>query len=400
MKRIIVVALAGVVFAVGTNVATMASEVPSYPRIANFYGAQLRRGMTAEKLDFLAKYQLIVGGVDLGATNELARLKAKNPSLIALHYISVRGQPEKNPLMKDGFWLLDPSGQRIAPWPGRALPNQTLPEVNDVMVRMAREALERMPQLDGIFLDSYYRQIAHMKKGRLDADRDGKADDAAQLNDAWTTGLLRVARGIRTLRPNLIVMANGGAPIDFAYEELNGVLFEDQLTFLEEAGKGKRPQFKRSADELLAAYQKWESVPHRPHVTALVDGGGDIANPWEWEKLPWKEKTALIEKARHNEPRMRFNLCFALMGDGYAAFDYHTTSRGHHWWFTEWDTKLGRPRDPMQKHEGYWMREFDGATVFVNPFKEPATVKEGGGFVLAPFDGKLVSRDAKNWNLP
>ncbi|MBI5686870.1 MAG: hypothetical protein HZC54_17520 [Verrucomicrobia bacterium] len=389
MKQVILALLA-------LNAAVAVADEPSYPRIANFYGAQIKRGMVAEKLEFLAKYQLIVGVGDLGATNELARLKAKNPSLIVLHYISVRGQPANNPLMKESFWLLDPAGQRISPWPGRALPNQTLPEVNEVMVRMAREALEQMPQLDGIFLDSYYRHIAHMKKGRLDADRDGKADDAAKLNDAWTAGLLRVARGIRALRPNLIVMANGGAPIDFACEELNGVLFEDQLTFLEEAGKGKRPQFKRSADELLAAYQKWESVPHRPHVTALVDGGGDIANPWEWEKLSWKDKTALVEKARHNEPRMRFNLCFALMGNGYAAFDYHTTSRGQHWWFAEWDTKLGRPRGPMQKRAGYWLREFDGATVFVNPFKETATVKEGGGFTLAPFDGKLLRRNAND----
>ncbi|MFZ5830933.1 MAG: family 16 glycoside hydrolase [Planctomycetota bacterium] len=137
-------------------------------------------------------------------------------------------------------------------------------------------------------------------------------------------------------------------------------------------------------------------MPHEPHVTALVDGGGEVNNPWKWVELPGAERRKLIEEARHNERRMRFNICFTLMGDGYAAFDYHTTSRGHLWWYPEWDAKLGAPRGPMRKCEGYWLREFEGATVCVNPFPQPATVKECGGAALPAFDGLIALREGES----
>jgi hypothetical protein len=376
--------------AVAAPLTARAPAVP-FPRIANFYGAKLRQGMPREELDFLARYHLIVGGLDLRATRELAQLKAANPDLIVLHYISVRGQSTRNALMKETYWLVDPAGTPVAPWPNRFLPNQTLPEVNNVMVRMAEDALQRMPQLDGIFLDSYYRQIAHMNQGRLDANRDGKTDDPEWLNAEWASGLLRVARGVRALRPGLIVMANGGSPIDFAYDELNGVLFEDQLAYLADAAAGKRKRFRFTADDLLAAYQRWDGVTNKPHVTAFVDGGGEVNNPWEWERLDAAEKADLIQKARQNLQRMRFNLCFVLMGDGYAAFDYHTVARGQHWWFPEWDIKLRNPRRPMEKRSAYWRREFEGAAVYVNPYPQAAAVKEDHEFVLQPFDGRIVT---------
>jgi len=369
----------------------MGASLP-YPRLANFYNGQFRPGASTETLDQLARYHLIVCTFNADASRELDYIKRKDPNVIVLHYVSVRGQSPKNPLMKDNYWLRSPTGEQVSPWPGRCLPNQTLPEVNDVMIAMAREALQRMPRLDGIFLDSYYRHISHMNKGQLDADRDGRADDPAKLDEVWMNGLLRVARGVRALRPNLIVMANGGAPVDFGYEELNGVLFEDQLFGLEKRAAASRSGKQRTADDLLAAYQKWESVLHQPHVTALVDGGGEVNNPWEWNKLAPEEKQKLTQQARYNRRRMRFNLCFALMGDGYAAFDYHTTSRGQLWWFPEWDAKLGRPRGPMQKRDGYWLREFDGTTICVNPYAQPATVKEFGGATLPGFDGMIVPR--------
>lgn len=365
-----------------------------YPRIANFYNGQFRAGASTETLDQIARYDLIVVTFNSDASRELDYVKQKNPHAIVLHYISVRGQPTKNPLMKEGYWLRSPDGQQVAPWPNRMLPNQTLPEVNDVMVEMARQALGRIPRLDGIFLDSYYHHISHMNKGQLDADGDGKADDRATLDEAWKNGLLRVARGVRALRADWIVMANGGAPIDFAYEELNGILFEDQLFHLEK----QRPEgparggSQRRPGDLLAAYRRWESVPHQPHVTAFVDGGGEINNPWKWNELPREEKAKLTDDARKNERRMRFNLCFTLMGDGYAAFDYHTTSRGHLWSFPEWDAKLGAPRGPMRQCDGYWLREFEAATVCVNPFPKPAAVKECADVPLPAFDGMIAPR--------
>jgi len=353
----------------------------------------LRPGMPQEQLDFLSRYSLIVvGETALQAQKELSYIKSKNPNLIILYYISVRGMNPNEKDMRSEFWLCDPAGQFISPWPGRYLPNQALPEVNKLIIEKARKALME-PQIDGIFLDSFSQTITYLNNGQLDADRDGTPDDPQRLNKAWATGLLRIAHGIRAIKSGVIIMANGWSPLNFAYDVLNGVLFEDQLNRMEDIGNGKRKGSPIIANELLAAYQKWQSVPNMPHITAFVDGGGAMQNPWEWAKLSNKSKGELINNARSNIQMMRLNLCFTLMGEGYAAFDYGTVARGQKWWFPEWDIKLGVPIEPMQKLDGYWQRKFEHGVVYVNPYPKPVRIKnDKDELFLNPFDGKIVPR--------
>jgi hypothetical protein len=364
----------------------------SYPRIANFFGTNLKTGMSKEQLDFISRYSLIViGGSSLHAEKELSYIKSKNPQMLVLYSISVRGIDLKEKEMRSELWLHDPEGQLVSPWPGRYLPNQVLPEVNKLIIEKARKAL-MVPQIDGIFLDSFSETITYINKGQLDSDRDGKPDDPIKLNKDWAAGLLRIAYGIRAIKPGIIIMANGWAPLNFAYNVLNGILFEDQLKRLEDISNKSLGSI-NIADDLLTAYQKWQNVPNFPHITAFVDGGGVMQDPWDWSKLSNKSKGELINNARSNTQMMRLNLCFTLMGEGYAAFDYGTVARGQKWWFPEWDIKLGAPIEPMQKLDGYWQRKFEHGVIYVNPYPKPVQIKEDkNDLFLLPFDGKIITK--------
>ena len=80
------------------------AEGPDFPRIANCYGAGIGPRTTTEKLDFLAKYDLLIGGLSFSwwnaddatraAVNEkLAYLKQKNSKIILLDFSSSARNP-------------------------------------------------------------------------------------------------------------------------------------------------------------------------------------------------------------------------------------------------------------------------------------------------------------------
>lgn len=372
--------------------ANVASGQILSPHIANFYGLSIKPGMTKEQLDFLAKYSLIVTSLkESGVDKEISYIKSKNPKIIILQYISVREMSIDEKGMSPNLWMHDPGGKLISPWPGKYMPNQTRQEMNNLTIAKARNALAKFPQLDGIFLDSFTQSISYLNKGQVDADGSGRATNPPELDKKWIEGLIRIARGIRAIRKNIIIMANGWEPIDFAYDELNGILFEDQLSRLQDISTAAKKGSQHFADYLLNYYHKWMNVPNVPRITTFVDGGGQITDPGEWNTIPDVIRNNLIKSASLNESKMRFNLFFSIMDDGYAAFDYGTVARGQKWWFPEWSIDLGKPLDVMQKGEGYWYRRFAKGVVYVNPYKDEAHFKlEGIDFSLPPFDGTYI----------
>ncbi|MEW6357580.1 MAG: putative glycoside hydrolase [Planctomycetota bacterium] len=320
------------------------------------------------RLDFAAQYDLIVGGVLYDAQDELKYIKSKNPDIIILKYLSLRGGRPTDKHMKPEWWITDPGGKPIQPWPGVALLNQTRPDLNAYLIYQAKLVLEKQPLFDGIFLDSFESKISYLNGGKLDANHDRRADDKDWLDEEWKKGLLRVAEGIRNLRDGkVIVMANGWDPLDFGFEYLNGCLLEDAVVRVAE-GRGKW-------DELMGGYLRWFEVLRKPRVTGIVSGGGAISDPWEWNKLSQAERDAEAERARNNLKCMRFGLCATLMGDGYYGYDYQTVCRGQYWWYKEFDAPLGYPRGTaFARPDGAWQREYDGGSVVVNPTLEPVTV--------------------------
>jgi len=362
----------------------------SSPRIANFNGVNISHGMTRENLDFISKYALIVTNFTTdGLEKEISYIKSKNPKILILQYISVRDLAAEEKKMCDELWMHDLSGKLISTWPGRYLPNQTREEVNKIIVDRARDKLAIVPQLDGFFLDGFTQSISYIRQGQIDADGNGRATNTIELDRRWAAGLIRIVKGIRGIRPNIIIMANGWAPLEFGYEVLNGVLFEDQLSRLETSG----PTSSAFADSLLEAYQKWMKISIRPHVTAFVDGGGKIQDAWKWKELSNASRSILIAEAKQNLKKMRFNLCFSLMADGYAGFDYGTVWRGQHWWFSDWGIDLGNPIGSMRRGDGYWYRTYDNAVVYVNPYQKAVHVSyEKNKYTLQPFDGLIVEK--------
>jgi hypothetical protein len=133
-----------------------------------------------------------------------------------------------------------------------------------------------------------------------------------------------------------------------------------------------------------------------------VSGGGEVQDPWEWQKMPQPQRDEMAEQAKKNEQCMRFGLCAALMGDGYFAYDCCAPRRGQYWWYREFDAPLGYPRGAsFARHDGAWQREYDGGSVVVNPTAEPITAqfaaprkdfttgKTGREFIVPPHDGRM-----------
>lgn len=125
----------------------------------------------------------------------------------------------------------------------------------------------------------------------------------------------------------------------------------------------------------------------------ITDGAGRIKDRKEWANALPHRKDELIKAASKDTRLMRFNLGFTLMGEGYAAFNYGEVSLDQRWWYPEWDMKIGRALEPARKLSGYWMRRFEYATVYVNPYSEQAQIKDNDNeFLLPPFDGKIILR--------
>jgi len=371
---------------------------PSFPRIANFYGSGIQRGMlknNRKRLDFAARYDLLVGGVLYDAHQELKYIKSKNPDIIILKYMSVRGGRPTDKHMRPEWWITDPQGRPVHPWPGVNLLNQTKRKLNAYLIYKAKLVLEKQPLFDGIFLDSFGAKISYLNGGKLDANHDRRADDKERLDEEWKDGVLRVAEGISKLRDGkAIVMANGWDPLDFGFEYLNGCLLEDAVVRVAK-GRGRW-------NDLMQGYLRWSEILRRPRVTAIVSGGGAVSDPWQWAKLSQAERDAEAERARNNLRCMRFGLCTTLMGDGYYGYDYQTVCRGQYWWYKEFDAPLGYPRGAsFARPDGAWQREYDGGSVVVNPTLEPVSVsfaaprkdvtsnEVAAELTVAPRDGRI-----------
>ncbi|MBN2565929.1 MAG: hypothetical protein JXB46_09480 [Candidatus Eisenbacteria bacterium] len=371
---------------------------PAFPRIANLYGSGIQRGVLSRnkaRLDFAAKYDLLIGGVLHDADQELKYIKEKNPGIIILKYISVRGRQPTDRHVRPEWWLTDPRNKTVQPWPGVDLLNETIPQLNSYLVYTAKLVLDRQPLFDGIFLDSFSAKISYLNKGDLDANRDGKRDDQEWLDEEWKKGVLRVAEGVSKLRDGkAIVMANGWDPLDFGFEYLNGCLLEDAVV--------RASQDKAKWDDIIDGYLRWFETLRTPHVTTIVSGGGSIDDPWKWNDMSQAERDAEAERARRNLQCMRFGLCATLMGNGYYAYDCQTTCRGQYWWYDEFDAPLGYPRGAcFARPDGAWQREFDGGSVVVNPTPEPVAVgfagerkdvstgQTGSEMTVPPRDGRI-----------
>lgn len=390
---------------------------PPFPRIANCYGAELGPRTSRDELDKMARYDLLIGGTHCdwrkpqqvaSFKKNLAYLRKINPYIIVLEFSSsapylARWETQEG-FPADG-WLLTPDGKPINGWPGSKMINLSHSDVIAWQVRRSHDAIA-VHGHHGTFIDCMAPQfdwwaceIATGKSCQIDADRDGRPDAKAALNDTWKNAKLAMARQVReAIGPDGIFMGNQAGRETF--DVINGILLEDYLDYVLDG--------KRTWRSVLDDYLYWTGTPYRPNITTIVSSSG-IEPPFEAKQsLSKAEQDKLLESGQKLLQRMRFGLTTALMGDGYFAYDLHTRWRGQHWWYPEYDAPLGYPQAAAREYpDGTWRRPFDRGMVVVNPTPSQATVETdvlardvstgqtGQTFVIPPRDGRLLLMPAK-----
>jgi len=210
------------------------------------------------------------------------------------------------------------AGARIAAhavaWPGTWMLNVTRycpvdPATGQTWVRylagQVKQRLQAAPW-DGIFYDDANSHIHWVAEGRLDANNDNVPDGAdGPSGQAWSEGQAALLADTRALAPHALIMENGGYYPGFG----SGRLFE------------RFPYFNGGWDQAFPAYLDLvASGPSTPPTVLDADTG---------------------ETGVQDLRAMRFGLGSALMGNGYYAYDYGTTSHGQTWWYDEYDEGAG-----------------------------------------------------------
>ncbi len=359
---------------------------PPYPRIANCYGSRIHWDSTAGDIAQWAKYDLLIGGVQMPATAEqgarlrdvLAELRVCNPHLIATQFVSSAPylNVEQHPDFPEAGYLMTADGARIDGWPGTSMINLARHDVIEYMaVHSAQAALrygiDTFVDCMGPGFDAWACNIATGVPYTVDADQDGVADEPAALDELWALGKLRLAQRIRELiGEQAIFMDNQGGRETAGY--LNGILLEDYIDYTIDADAPSPKTWRAVLDD----YRWWSTHCRAPNVTTLQASSGVKPPFLMWQSLPLAEQMAIFEQGRSRMQRMRYGLATALMGDGYWSYDLHTRARGQDWWYPEYDTQLGYPTGPAEERaDGAWQRAFDApGLVVVNPNDAPISV--------------------------
>lgn len=353
---------------------------PSFPRLANCYGAGLSWRDWDQGKDYWSNLDLVIGGcfdVHYDWDNErwarlrprlesnIARLRAVNPNVLVLPYVDViEGVPSAK--IPDAWWDRNAQGEKWSGWPGMDRVNMKLPEVLQYNLDKVRTDVMGPECFDGVFYD------------------------------CWSPDEWLVPRTAKLRDGQAIVMLNAWNIPRTGFASLNGVLAEDEINRVMDGNV--------DFEDFLARYLRWSRESRKPVTTTIVCRPQIINDdPWRWSKLTPEQRRAEQEKARTDEQPMRFGLTTTLLGDGYFAYDSGTMGRGTWWWYKEFDAPLGYPKGEAKRHEdGTWWREFDGGTVVVNGSAYDAVVavprnsrdlstgRVGKSFTVPMFDGRLL----------
>jgi hypothetical protein len=385
--------------------------VPTFPRIANIYGAGVGPEATDVELQMAARYDLLIGGLRVPADAEgrerlnlrMGRLRELNPGIVILHFAASApywGTREAEAVPEEAF-LHTVEGNRIAGWPGTQMLNLSRPEALDLLAGHIISRYEGL-DLDGVFVDcmgagfdSWAVEIETHRSVSIDADGDGQPDDIALLNRTWVEGKRALLAGLRAaLGEETVVMVNAQAGAEYIRPYVNGNYYEDYVDYAIDC--------RMDWATVLGMYLEECALPHSPNCTTINASSGVWPEYNAPSRLPAEECQELLEHTYGQLRRMRFGLATALLGDGYYGYDLNTRWRGQHWWYPEFDAPLGRavgaggPAD-----DGTWRREFEGGFVIVNPqvkrarvtlprrYRDFTTGWSGTEFAIPAQDGRI-----------
>ncbi len=355
--------LVGVVLLVTTQGGAAAATLPDrFPRLANVY---YNPAITVEQAEKLARWDMVVLSMDQQFLHPeiFSILRKKNPDIILLAYAASEEIPlalfdvaePDNPHAQlvrgvdDGWWLTDAAGNRMGNWPGTHLMNVTnkAPFVNGkrwntYLPEFMHDTVMSTGLWDGLYYDNVWPDISWFNKGDIDADRDGIADVAAQLDRDWQEGMATMLTRSRQLEgKNAVIIGGGGGNY---YTALNGRLIESFPSPYDGGWDG--------------AMQKYFDVMQRGYVPSVV-----IVN------------SSSTTGGQDDYQSMRFALTSTLLNDGFLSFDYGIERHADLWWYDEYDAYLGKPLGAAKNVRnasvtkpvaGIWRRDFTDGIVLVN----------------------------------
>ncbi len=351
------------------------------PKIAKIYGENIYPDQTEAALRAIARYDLIIGGVEFGDTaaqaqktaDNIARVREMNDRAIVLTYIG--GACENrldNPFFSADCFLRTPEGEFISSWPGSHLLNLSRPETVDSLVRLIASRFDGRRAVDGIYIDCmggafdlWAAELATGKKVRFDADGDGRPDDIEALNRAWREGKLSLLRKLREIYGGApYILVNGGTDDAYARPYADGNIFEDTVDALTLPDTMKR----LTPEDILRKCALWKEGcgGHRNCTylsnTPLIDCDYNIASTGAPD-----ENVRLLTAGYDSRQYLRFGLAFTLLTDVHYSYQMHTRCLGQYWWYPEFDTPLGAPLgDAYVAQDGTHRREYENAVVVCN----------------------------------
>ena len=388
------------------------------PRIAQIYGANIHSNITEAELRLAARYDLIVGGINFGDTDEsrrkvndhIKRLHEMNPRIIVLHYITgACEQRLDNPRFDRDCFLRTPGGEVITGWPGSHMLNLSKAKTVEAMAKSIIDS-SRGSAADGMYIDcmggNFDTWCAELQMGKnvdVDADEDGVADEIAGLDRQWVDGKEQILKLIREevgVEPYILV--NGGMEHRYAKPYADGNLFEGILDHVSIPNLYSKYSF----EQILEDCHLWSSTPSGRQNCSYIDITPKFDIDFNIrDTLSPIENSRILLKGYESLQLMRFGLAMTLLTDIHYTFQLHTRALGQYWWYQEYDLPIGNPLGGCYKHEdGSWRRDYENAVVVANlnyheikphfesEMRDSTSSQISKDFLLSAQDGRIYMR--------
>ena len=370
----------------GVSRAQPPSPLP-YPRLANAYWSH---DVDSTVIASLARWDVVVVST-IWTSDELAQLRQLNPDIKIFFYVIsyAIGLPTSDTdpwsvenyqyALANDLWWYDKYGAIASDWPGTRMCNVTalgpsapLGAWKEYFPARVEALVASHPELDGIFIDNFWRQISWQQIHRqIDSDCnpthnpagcDGVADSNARIDSLWNDALHDIAADIRARfdvlqqgRPRPLALIGNG--ISDYFESMNGSMTEYFPSENSNVDYGN-PHGYNWNQEVITCPAGYLAAPFRTDPFRV-----QILNA-DWWGTVW-EPTRGPDFERHK----RFTLVSTLLGDGYYSFDAAAaTGHGNLWWEPEYDHAgrakgyLGQPLGPPVR-----LLQPTGSELLVNP---------------------------------
>ncbi len=391
-------------------------ETACYPRLGNIYFPDLG----SADLELLARWDLLVlpKRANDECLDELAMLRALNPDiqLIAHMPVGYHGEWLSPPINGDlvgelyanDWWLKDVTGARVFLPCGASLLNESIwaptngegKMLCEWMAEYIHERLGPGGPWDGVFLDYCMDNIhwaGNVHGSPVDADGDGIADDASELNAAWRAGTeLLVSRLRELVGDDFTVTTNGNNTF---YADCNG---------------STRENFPQMHGDWYENIRN----PEWGYITISSLYQGPIVST---VNVMWGGAVVEGELVRDDAFERKFGFTYAstlVFGDGYFSFDGGEGLPEHSqaWWHELYDLELGEARggreradvsiEGVERWEMVSLRRFENGVAVVNPTTVTETVALGGTYFprksfngdFYPHAGATTSIDLEQWS--